>query len=336
MRALGGKWFVVGIIALLFLLSGTGPRASADIAGGFPLIGIFDLRASKGYHMEGFFFGNLVVVELSSGHVSAEYVVFGKRSGGRFRARFGQLGRLDLEFHPEGRPRSERCGPVRDGTYRGLIAFAGERDYTQVDATRARGNGIVPPAKDCASVSSAAASGTGLTTHLHAIDKRPGGGASISVLGIAARGRTLVKALLEERHGKMIVWRNAFAWVGGRNAFVSSGPGVHPAFAFLNPPKPFAGSALFEETGEAASSWTGDLSTWLPGAGREQLAGPAFSSSLCRSRPWRPGCSFEPTVQRPLLGTAQGSGSQSQAFGEARLSWSRYLRNSASSAGSTP
>ena len=335
MRALGGRWFATGIVALLVLLSCPGSRASADVASGFPLIGVFDLRASKGYHMEGFFFGNLVVVELSSGHVSAEYVVIGKRSRGRFNARFGKLGRLSLEFRPAKRPRSERCEPVRDGIYGGRITLAGERDYTRVDATRARGAGLVSLGKDCVA-SSSGVPRTGLSTHLHAIDKRPGGGASVSVLDIRGRGRVLVQALLEERRSKMTVWRTAFAWVGGPNTFISSGPGVHPAFAFLQPPKPFAGSALFEETGEAASSWTGDLSAWLPGAGRVRLAGPTFSSNLCREPATGPGCSFEPTVQRPLWGEAQGSGSQSQAFGEARLSWSRYLRNSASSAGSTP
>ncbi|HEX2095847.1 MAG TPA: hypothetical protein VHF50_00575 [Solirubrobacterales bacterium] len=333
MRAVGGRRTVVGIGVLALLCASPAASAGARGPSPVPLIGEFHLRASKGYELNGFILGRIVALEATSGNVSAEYVVAGKRTGGRLEARFGRLGRLALAFRPA--DQRERCKLFQLGTYRGTIEFSGERGYTRVAASSAKGIGLLTPADDCAANAAAARRRPTITTHLHAVAKRGERSASVSVFGVAGFGRHFLLASREERREKMTIVRYAHALVGGSNAFVASGPGQHPAFAVLRPPKPFAGSAVFEERGEFANAWTGDLSAWLPGAGRVPLAGPTFSSSLCRKRANQPGCALDPTVRRPLS-TLQGSGSQSQLLGDARLSWSRYVRNSASSAGSTP
>lgn len=335
MRAPGGKRIVAVAALSLALLCGP-PGASARPSGHFPLIGGFELRSSKGYRAEAFFFGSLVGLELRAGNVSADYLVLGRRRHGRLLARFGRLGRLAIHFHPGASFRREPCEVIHRGIYRGAFEFVGERRYTELHASRAKGLGFLVPSRDCdASTSAAPFNGGGLRTYLHAISKQPGSVTSLSVRRLPGEGRVHVEASLEERRKRMFVVREAFSKVGGNRAFIASAPGKHPAFAFLKPPKPFAGSAVFEEGGVGASSWSGDLSAWLPGAGRVSLAGREFSSSFCRRPPGKAGCPYDPVVQRPLS-TLQGSGSQSQLLADARLSWSRYLRNSASSAGSTP
>jgi hypothetical protein len=333
MRAVAGKRVGAVAVALLLLLSCASAATAAEKPKRFPLIGGFELPAGKGYTVTVFVAGKVALIQAHAGRVSAEYAVAGRRAKGRFAARFGRLGRLALEFEPASR--RARCAFEQRGTYRGTIRFRGERGYTEVEASLARGSGLLVPPADCLASAAAAPRSPTLTTHLHAIAARGDGAISLSVLGLAGFGRHFLIGSREERRGKMTIARHAFTPIGGGNAFVSSGPGKHPAFACLKPPKPFAGSAVFEETGESAASWTGNLSAWLPGAGRVRLAGPRFSSSLCRRTVAEGGCSLDPTVRRPLS-TLQGSGSQSQLLAEAKLSWSRYLRNSASSAGSTP
>lgn len=330
MRAMAGKPIVAVSVALACLTVGAGPAAGRESAQ-FPLIAEFELRGSKDYRVGGFVLGNLAAIQARSARVAAQYMVSGRREGDRFTARFGRLGRVTLEFHPASPRRG--CRPFQRGTYRGRIDFTGERHYTEVHADAVRGVALANPSPGCDASSSASSPFT-ILTHLHAIAKRPSGAAALSAMRLA-RGRAFVLASLDERRGRMSVTRTAFALVGGRNAFLASAPGKHPAFAYLKPPKPFAGSAVFEETGVGAGSWNGNLSAWLPGLGRVAFAGPGFSSNLCRRSAGQPGCPLEPTVRRPLA-LLQGSGSQSQLLAEARLSWSRYLRNSDSSAGSTP
>lgn len=306
MRAVGVRRIAGGIV-LIALVAAPGSAAS-EATGRFPLIAEFELRGSNGYRVHGFAIGNVAAIEARSGRVSAQYVVEGRRTGRRFTARFGRLGRLALEFHPAGGGSRRSCELLRRGIYRGAIDFSGERDYTEVHARAAKGFALAIP-QGCGA-SSSATRPYAILTHLHAVAKRPRGAAALSVLRLA-RGRALAFASLEERKGRMSVTRNAFALIGGRRAFIVSGPDKHPAFAFLKPPKPFAGSAVYEESGVAASEWTGDLTAWMPGAGRVPLAGLEFSSNLCRRRAGEPGCGLEPTVRRPLS-VLRGGGLQSQ------------------------
>jgi hypothetical protein len=91
----------------------------------------------------------------------------------------------------------------------------------------------------------------------------------------------------------------------------------------LDPPPPFAGSASFRDPASGPPSWTGPLSVSLPGAPAVQLAGPNFSARLCRNQSLLHECKAPLPPRRDGGAQAQGSGSQSQAFWDVKLSWSR-------------
>lgn len=301
---------------------------AGDLAG-------FSLRGSDGYAIDVLTLGRrLVVLNASKGHVGAIYSTRGRISGTRIRARFGSLGRISVRFIPARPPRdrrgsSHRCrggeSITEVGAFRGTIRFAGERGYTRVDTHRAKGVVVRADRSACRrrrrAEPSAALPGGSLTTRLLAVSKRDGQVVSLDALGFGDR-RLWVQASTQERRGKMEISRLAYAIVGGPKAFLSSAPGKHPAFAVLRPPKPFSGTGVFQEAADMSHDWSGTLSAWLPGAGKVSLAGPTFASSFCRRTAGRSGCAFFPPVRRSLQ-TAHDSGSQSQAFWDARLSWSR-------------
>jgi hypothetical protein len=301
------------------------------------------LEGSEGYDVFIATIGNRVILETQHKRVAAAYLVRGRVSADRIAARFGNLGRIDVEFDPFGgdgkKQRRCRRGPQLDiGFFRGRIEFKGEGGYTEVDASHTIGIVLEPKPKRCARRTRAAASAApkrSLDTHLGAIWRRKGAVTSFELSRKRGNRWLSLLATLQERRGRMQIFRQSSTVVGGENAFAASGPGVTPPFAFVAAPKPFSGSAVFDASASPSSQWTGTLAAWMPGAGKVALTGPGYALSFCRRAADEPGCESEPPVQKPFLLT-QGSGSQSQALGEARLSWSRYLRNSASSAGSTP
>ncbi|HEV7483061.1 MAG TPA: hypothetical protein VGO13_08170 [Solirubrobacterales bacterium] len=91
----------------------------------------------------------------------------------------------------------------------------------------------------------------------------------------------------------------------------------------LDPPPPFVGSASFRDPADGPPSWTGPLSISLPGAPAVQLAGPNLAARLCRNHSLLRECKVPLPPRRDGRARAQGSGSQSQAFWDVRLSWSR-------------
>jgi hypothetical protein len=343
LRCLGLLAISATVLAFALPDGGAAQRSGGRSAGGGGLSVLF-LRGSDGYQVQLMTIGRTVLLEAGKARVGAFYAVRGNVSGNRIGARFGRLGRVAVKFSPVGRSarrkRSSRCPdggpPLEFGVFRGTIEFRGERGYTTVDARRASGVVIHPRRRPCGPNLRAALSATfgrpSLNTQLTAISRRKG---TVTSFELSRRGRSRLslEASRQERRGRMQIFRQASTVIGGENAFISSGPGVQPAFAFVVAPKPFAGSALF--AADASNTWTGSLSAWLPGAGKVGLTGPDFALSLCRRSSEERGCNPEPPVRKPLW-IPQGRGSQSQALREARLSWSRYRRNSASSAGSTP
>lgn len=340
-RCLGLLAILATVVMFALPNGGAAQRGGGRSPGGAGLAVLF-LRGSDGYQVQLMTTGRTIVLEAGKGRVSTLYAVRGKVSGNRIRARFGNLGHVAVGFTPRGgrRKKSERCpsgGPrLEFGVFRGTIRFRGERGYTTVSTKRASGVVLHPLRRPCRRSRRAAVSGTGgrrsLNTQLTAISRR---NRTVTSFDLSRRGRLRLslEATRQERRGKMRIFRQASAVIGGKNAFISSGPGVQPTFAFVVAPKPFGGSALFEPDGSL--DWTGSLSAWLPGAGKVRLTGEDFALSFCRRTADERGCNPEPPVRKPLW-VPQGRGSHSQALREARLSWSRYRRNSASSAGSTP
>jgi hypothetical protein len=339
-RCLGLLAILATVVIFVLPSGGSAQRSGGRSPGGGGLSVLF-LRGSDGYRVQLMTTGRTVVLEAGKGLVSTLYAVRGNVSGNRIRARFGKLGRVAVTFTPRGgrKKKSDRCpsgGPrLEFGLFRGTIQFRGERGYTTVRTRRAAGLVLHPLRRPCRRGRRAGVSGTGrrsLNTQLTAVSRR---NRTVTSFDLSRRGhsRLSLEATRQERRGEMRIFRQASAVIGGENAFISSGPNVQPAFAFVVAPKPFGGSALFEP--EGTLEWTGSLNAWLPGAGKVALTGEDFALSFCRRTSDEPGCNPEPPVRKPLW-VPQGRGSHSQALREARLSWSRYRRNSASSAGSTP
>lgn len=107
---------------------------------------------------------------------------------------------------------------------------------------------------------------------------------------------------------------------------------VEPTSGTIDPRRPFAGTATYSKPPGGKATLTGSLAVSLPGADRVPLTGPEFKVALCQSPQEKQlfRCLREvgKELGSPLGGTvsagpAQGSGSQSQAFWDVRLPWSR-------------
>jgi hypothetical protein len=339
-------WLLIGVLASGVATLGFTPGDSfakgsrpAELTG---LGAFFILDGRDGYEVLVTSVDDWVVLEARRNRVIAGYAVRGHVTAERIEARFGNLGRISVEFDPlrERRRRSNPCrrrSSVDIGFFRGRIQFQGEDGYTAVNQSGTIGLLFNRRPKRCGRHARARISARprhSLNTHLSAISRRKGAVTSFELSRKRGKRRLSLLATREERRGGMQIFRRASTVVGGDNAFAVSGPGVSPLFAFIAAPKPLSGRAVFDASA-AGSQWTGSLAAWLPGAGKVPLTGPDYAIGFCRRAAGEPGCSREPPVRKPFRLT-QGSGSQSQLLAEARLSWSRYRRNSASSAGSTP
>lgn len=145
---------------------------------------------------------------------------------------------------------------------------------------------------------------------------------------------TLIAVVVRERHEGMRIERFSLA-EGDAGSLLVSPKEKNPITATVTPPKPFHGTADFEKAKGTPPTWTGTLRASVPGAGVVWLTGEDYRATFCRislNRLVRPRTSRclrrsgaplpGPFVVGPAIG-AQIKGSQSQAFGDARLSWSR-------------
>jgi hypothetical protein len=243
----------------------------------------FELKATNGLTGQVATTGSSVDLVLAGHHEIAAYSVRGTVSAQGVEARFGELGRISVRFHPDGSHSGAKPGECvgkkfESGVFVGTIEFRGERGYTKIDATRARG---------CLRHS-----------HARATPNIPGAGASaaeeereVAILTVKAGTRQLraagfrepdgsgqaeFTASVLERRGPMRIARAAIA------------PAKSPAFVFdqalgtatVSPPEPFSGTASFERHPDGSTSWTGNLSVSLLGIAPVPLTGSAFKASL--------------------------------------------------------
>lgn len=300
-----------------------------------------------------------VSVVVSKGHLIAIYRVSGKVSRHGIEADLGDLGRISLRFDGAPRPITHRDSckgkdSIREtGIFTGTIEFDGEQEFTEVSAERAKGSVRRSYRRVCKYATGMIDSlGDGeprpktpgpiklAFTFLSASSRADGRSVLVDALSIdggsgTGRGGStpswLLVAGLDEKSGRVHITRAAFVPDAGLGSVVVSPPDVHPATATVEPSKPFAGSASYLEVPGSAPTWTGTLSVWLPGAGQVPLAGEGFKPTLCNDVGFdqlikcleasEPKTSATGAINgRPFL---QGSGSHSQAFWDARLSWSR-------------
>lgn len=268
-------------------------------------------------------------------------VVYSVRTSGseddRIEARFPGVGRVSVRFRPEGPPRERaesfpgcRGGETVEqrGYFVGTIRFRGERGYTSVDATRARG--ATKTTKKGACKRSTFDDNSELekdSTELWAYSRssrRAVGFYALHTVIPSITTTTLVGALVAERRRGMAILRDTFASLEKSPIF----PGdtrPNPLSATVTPPAPFHGSAEYLRTPEGERTWTGTLAASLPGLGRVALAGPSFSARLCQHS----GC-HPPGIDGVSLTAAQRRGA---AIRSIRSGSSRWLSRTNSASG---
>jgi len=253
---------------------------------------------------------------------------------GLVRARFPSLGRASLRFYPSGRRRVQplpshcRGKPtvIQYGRFRGTFSFEGEGGYFKREAHSAAGMLRRSSRSVCRKGEGRQGLGNSLWDYV-----APGfefgyssSGGTISLLYAAADegGRTIgIRAAhyegappgaeiqlqaLEWGRAGMAIGRAAFIDSRVPGTFVTSMPGVHPAFATLAPPAPFYGEGSYIESSSTSHGWTGTLGVSLPGLDLP-LTGEQFKTSLCVVSPLRTpsGCDF--AKPKPLVGARVGT-----------------------------
>ncbi len=237
------------------------------------------------------------------------------RGSNAIKASLGRFGRIDVRFVPESTEEVEPLLPVCKseletielGRYVGVIAFRGERGYTQVRSEHAAGGVSIKPAPSCHRHRSPnAPHKRGSTDELLGAARKAAGESAgeshLAELKVTTAGPevTFDAATIEIPGGKhqMLHLGNFFASAHrdrGRieeesDAFdlLVSGPyfvvpdWTRPsAEAVVTPPSPFLGTATFSHDSSGAISWRGDLRLNLPGFGVVPLAGRASKATMC-------------------------------------------------------
>jgi hypothetical protein len=338
---------------------GTAPHA--DAKRGYSVLppGVspgFVVRGSNDYTIEVSGRGKQVALRVSRpGKGSAIYHIPRQARGDAIKANLGILGRIDLWFDvksvkvvPGGPDCHGKPSLLERGTFRGTMRFRGEDGYTGISARHIKGYVFrsfrqvcklsVPhksdrPTKEKSdgvprelSALGAAMSSSHRSVSLGFISvvfpRRPGGRRFSLVIA---------EAEVRERRGRITIKRSVLL-LPDESALIFGPAGDSPT-ATLSLPPPFAGSGTYAIGPEGTPTWTGSLRVSLPGASPVALTGGSFVAALCQgtmleeiSRCMRP-VNIEykrgPRLRVPRRNTAQGSGSQSQAFWDARLSWSR-------------
>lgn len=214
-------------------------------------------------------------------------------------AKLPGVGRISMRFHPAGPARTEPgffppCHGGKTVTQRGYflgtVHLRGERGYTTVKATRARGK-IVTTAKEICNRSifndDSEPEPEEDATRLFSYSRSKGRLVrfSASTLGAAdlqSPNSTFFSGSVTEQRGGMVIFRQAIA-LGPRDDLAPGDAGKFPLTATITPPPDqFHGTAVFHRHSEGKNAWTGSLGVDLPGAGRVALAGASFSSRLCQ------------------------------------------------------
>lgn len=256
-------------------------------------------------------------------------------------------------------PRRECHGrqPVREvGEFRGTVEFDGENGFTRVRAGRAKGEVKRSYTRVCERFPGSAGhrvekpSGDfdPRASILYASDLSPRRKVSFEAFGFEFEGPlkplgelyVASATVLERKEGMLVIHRAVE--IADERVKVSP-PSKLPVRATVSLPGPFEGSADYRKEPGVPATWEGSLAARLPGLGLVPLAGAEFSAVLCRvplsaitrspclrstGQPiagelrTAPAIVARPRVLKRLLLT-QGSGSQSQAFWDDRLPWSR-------------
>ncbi len=268
------------------LVNSSPPSASMRLEGsnGYPI----DLQVSDG-------FSTIAVSEPGERGINgatSEYVVFGGRAGvDEAEADFGRFGKVAVRFVPSGKvkrwPMPEACEGkpkfIRYGAFVGTIRFRGETGYTEVDVHRARGTVRATPRQVCHPRNDRPAEKSQrrtqdrqlLVTTFTAFHISAGVGVS-AVRSEADPTAALLVANSSESVGR--VWISRLAFVEASKDVFSFDPSLNTAT--LAPPRPFSGSATFQQIDDYTTRWEGSLTVSFPGRPDVSLTGRGFAATL--------------------------------------------------------
>jgi hypothetical protein len=294
----------IGMAVCCVSLSTAVAAASRKAAGTFSVFGgeapvEFSAKASNGYSIEVEGSGRRVTLSAGGPSGTAVYIAPGRVAHGRIVTGFGKLGRIDVKFKPSRRrkveapPRGCKGKPhvTRWGVFVGTIRFAGERGFTRLNVSRARGRTHFAPGWKCkrgrggsgkngsGSQPSVPGESSEDALVLEIVNRQTGVEAgAFTFRPPGKKSDTAFIAGLEERRGRMQVVRFAFKSAGERTfSFDESLSG-----ATIAPPSPFAGTATFQRNPGGEPTLSGSLSVALPGTARIPLVGAGYRARLYR------------------------------------------------------
>jgi hypothetical protein len=324
------------------LLAPAGPATAYVVPASGPTA-TFSAKGSHGY-LIGFYLSPgaswISVAKRGEGLAGSETYYLRRQptpTAGPIEADFEHLGRIRVQFRPNGKERVRKhhgCSGgarlTRFGSFEGTIRFHGEAGYTELAAKRVAGSLTTSPRLVCHRHHHPAGV-VHSPGHHHPAPKE-----TLTIFEAASTNGLQFEALQSSRepksslfvatdtefHEGTVILRRALT-VGHLGSFAFT-PDLNSAT--ITPPAPFSGSATFQRLDDYATRWEGPLTVSFPGLPDAALSGRDFSWRLASAsaRQGRIAVSAGLRLPRPLAPSlAQGSGSHSQAFWDARLSWSR-------------
>jgi hypothetical protein len=293
--AVSGRQAAVAVLALLALACLPGSAAADGGHGrsaGKQWLGI-ELEGSDGYAVHVSVDPRQhLILKVSKDGFSAEYLTRDLLAASNLvKANLRGLGVVSVRFHPRGparHPSVPGCAGkqpvVQPGVARGMIRFAGERHYTEVETREAPAAVERPKSGFCRYaepfdpyphdrewISNLSAGGAG--AFFLARKYRPGLIEGGDVLYWAETGETFEATA---GHPWLAIYRQLRL-----PADVSTFHDTHPEHLSVSPPSPFSGTGALARTPESVFTWEGDLAVQFPGLDPIPLAGPGFAPDLC-------------------------------------------------------
>lgn len=252
---------------LVAVFIGGMPHATAAAAGKEPYFTAsgFKLQASNGYTVYAQYAQNQVVLVVVRRGRYVQYLGEATitENGHRVDATLGSVAEIHLTFHREEirRYRFDRCpGEVtyarsEFGTYTGSVVFRGGKNFSRVEATRARS---IPYAITC-STNSTTSPGSGAELTL----ERSASGVHTDFTARKNHKGTPVNffaSMSEERDGLEIV--RSVSARAETSSFTYDRPLTK---AVIRPPAPFTGTGVLRRLRGGARNWRGVLRASFPG-----------------------------------------------------------------------
>lgn len=288
----GLQWLLALVIAVgAMVLSGTAAARTLSAPG------LFKLESSNGYSVlvwgvpsrRGRPASVFMFVRGRAGAVA--YFAPAKVSETSIQASLGELGEIDVNFQPSGRATREKsaCGdkPVTfdSGVYEGTIDFTGEEGYTQVHATRAKGDIQFVLDLVCPGTIGPSGSGPGLPgAELRVRQRASRLGPSFDAHKNRPGARAIFGASITETRDGIGIQRV----VGVRPPSAAFEYDPLLKLATVKPPPPFSGQATFRRNAAPANRWIGTLSVDFPGRSDVSLTAGHPHASLVRGE-WQNG-----------------------------------------------